>query len=418
MRHSLYCLATDLLDEGTGQVLDNVQGRGGVDAVTVAVRYHAAADLYPHNPRRKVATLPPGIYYRPTAATAGSPLAPSPSPLAAGRDVLAETCDAAAARGLEADAWAVLLHDDEAGPDHPGVQVNCWGDPVAGALCPACPEVRDHVRAVVAELSAYPITRLRAESLHYHGFRHGHHHERLLDAYGPLTLWLLGICFCAHCLAAAGRRGIDGPRVRERVRAWVAGSLARYQPEPEPSPAAAVQAGGDELLAYLQAQAGVVTSLVAAASEAASGGGTVLSFIDPSVSAVSYQDGIMSGPPATDRGWQAGIDVRSIARAGAVVEVCGYLAEPDRFGQELAAYRAAVPAPGSLSVIVRPGRPDATGPADLAAKARAAAAAGCAELNFYAYGLYRLDALDLVRRAVAASVPPGSAPAAETAGKD
>jgi hypothetical protein len=154
----------------------------------------------------------------------------------------------------------------------------------------------------------------------------------------------------------------------------------------------------------------VVTSLVAAASEAASGNGTALSFIDPSISSVSYQDGAMSGPPGAERGWQAGIDARSIAEAGAVVEVCAYLAGLDRFEQELAAYRAAVPAPGSLSVVVRPGRPDATGPAEMAAKARAVAVAGCQELNFYGYGLYRLDALDLVRRAVEASVPPAGAP--------
>lgn len=417
MRHSIYCLATDLLDEGAGQVLDNVQGRGGVNGVTVAVRYHAAADLYPHNPRRKAATVPPGSYYR-AAATAGSPLAPGLSPLAAERDVLAETCDAAAARGLEVAAWAVLLHADQAGPDHPGVQLNCWGDPLAGALCPASPEVRDHVRAVVTELSAYPVTTVRAESLHYHGFRHGHHHERLLDGYGPLTLWLLGICFCAHCLAAARERGVDGHRVAQRVRGWVAGSLEAYRPEPELSPAAAAQAGGDELLAYLHAQAEVVTSLVAAASEAASGNGTALSFIDPSVSSVSYQDGTMSGPAGAERGWQAGIDARSIARAGAVVEVCAYLSDLDRFGQELAAYRAAVPAPGSLSVVVRPGRPDATSPAEMAAKARAVAAAGCPELNFYGYGLYRLGALDLVRGAVEASVPPAGAHGPQPARED
>ena len=41
-------------DEGVDAVLDNIQERGGLGGITPAFSYHAARDIFPHNPRRKV----------------------------------------------------------------------------------------------------------------------------------------------------------------------------------------------------------------------------------------------------------------------------------------------------------------------------------------------------------------------------
>ena len=54
MNASTFLFATDLHDEGFPQVLDNVQGRGGMQGVTLACAYHHARDIFPHNPVRKV----------------------------------------------------------------------------------------------------------------------------------------------------------------------------------------------------------------------------------------------------------------------------------------------------------------------------------------------------------------------------
>ena len=53
----MLAFATDLRDEGTGTVLDNVQNRVGVDGLTMAVAYHDARDIFPHNPVSKVRYL-------------------------------------------------------------------------------------------------------------------------------------------------------------------------------------------------------------------------------------------------------------------------------------------------------------------------------------------------------------------------
>ena len=50
----MLAFATDLHDEGLDAVLGNVQERAGVDGLTLAVAYHDARDLFPHNPLHKV----------------------------------------------------------------------------------------------------------------------------------------------------------------------------------------------------------------------------------------------------------------------------------------------------------------------------------------------------------------------------
>ena len=62
----MFAFATDLADEGLEVVLDNVQHRAGVEELTLAVAYHAARDIFPHNPVRKVRYLEGGtVFFRP-----------------------------------------------------------------------------------------------------------------------------------------------------------------------------------------------------------------------------------------------------------------------------------------------------------------------------------------------------------------
>ena len=401
MRHSVYCLATDLLDEGPEQVLANLHERGHVNGISVAAKYHSVRDVYPHNPRRRVATIAAGVYYQPDVERyRSSLLVPTVSPLTAGRDLLEEVAERAPAYGMDVAAWVVLLHADEVDASHPCVQVNCWGDGAAGALCPAHPDVREYACSLVAELSAYPVSTIRAEALHYQGLAHGHHHERSLERYGQVTSWLLGVCFCEHCLARAAEDGIDGDRARQRARTWVEESFARTRPEPELSLASLAEVAGEDLSGYARTRARTVASLVADASMVAGRKGARLVFIDETVATGAYDSGQAIGSLGVDGGWQTGVDAGMVAGTGATVEVTAYVADIGRFEQELDGYRQAVPGGAGLSVILRPGSPDSHGAEELADKMRVATAAGCSELNFYNYGLYRLEALDRIGRAI------------------
>lgn len=399
----MYCLGTDLLDEGVDGVLRNLGDRGQVDGVAVAVRYHAARDIFPHNPRRKVASVPAAAYYRARPGAAEpTDLAPAVSPLLAGRDLLAEVCDQAPRHDLAASAWVVYLHNDVTAAGHRCVQRNCWGDGAAGILCPANPDVRRHVRSVTADVCDYSIEALHAESLHYHELEHGYHHERSMERYGPLTSWLLSLCFCEHCLAAADRHGIAGRQLKARVRDWTADSLANGRPDAEMSLESLDEIAEQELRGYVQMRQEIVTSLVQHAAEIAEARDVRFCFIEQSVASTAYLSGKFTGPPGVARSWRAGVDVGQIARTGTIVELTGYVSEPHRFQDEISGYRQAVAERDRLAVITRPGPPDCKSAKDLETKVERAAAEACEEINFYCYGLYRLAALDSIRHAVAA----------------
>ena len=86
------------------------------------------------------------------------------------------------------------------------------------------------------------------------------------------------------------------------------------------------------------------------------------------------------------------------------MEVTGYLRSPRELEQVLSPYRrpqSGGTIGGDLAVVLRPGPPDCDNAEDLHSKLAVAANAGSTEVNFYNYGLYRADALDLIGSALA-----------------
>lgn len=396
----VYCLPTDIIGEGAAPVLANLAHRAGTDGAVVAAKYHASRDVYPHNPRWKVATLAPGVFYRPVPGSGNVAIAPVASPTAEGRDVLGEVMNVAHEIGIKVSAWAVVLHDDTIGPDHPAVQVNCWGDGSAGVLCPAHPDARAYALSVVADLVGYGVDSLRLESAHYHGIRHGHHHERFLEDHGSVALWLLGLCFCSHCRAAAEEQGVAVERLQSTVRRWLAESFEHAPPKLPLSLASLGHLFGDEVVRYVKVRQDVVSSLVATAVELARGAGVPVTFVDTTLATAGRDPGAEDTGLAADRGWVNGIDIRGLASCEAQVEVTGYVASLSRLVAEVAAYRSALPVPSRLSVVLRPGLPDSATLYDLVDKLVAVRRAGADEIAFYNYGIYRLSALDRIREAM------------------
>src|SRR3954463_6090012 len=120
METSMLAFATDLYDEGFDTVLGNVQEQAGVDGMTMAVAYHDARDLFPHNPVHKVRYLEAGaVFFRPDEARyEGLRLQPRVAELALMSDPLGDLCAAAGERGMGVNAWAVFLHSDWLGFTH------------------------------------------------------------------------------------------------------------------------------------------------------------------------------------------------------------------------------------------------------------------------------------------------------------
>ncbi|MGW3228150.1 hypothetical protein [Kitasatospora sp. NPDC001095] len=387
MESSVLAFATDLLDEGADTFFGNLTDRAGVGGVTLASVYHEARDVFPHNPRRVLRHLEPGAaYFRPDPVRwLGRRLAPVPSTAIGERDPFTEAAEEARRRGLKLHAWTVFCHNDRLGFAHPDcAPANAFGDRHLTELCPANPEVREYALTLVAELARYGVDAIRAESLHFHGLRHGYHHERYFEELGPTAEALLGVCFCPHCRAAATAAGVPAEEVAEAVRAELRRRLADESAAAEPADLSALADGA--FAAYVDASAATVTSLAADLTEQARRDGMRLSFMD-------------GGGPG--RGWLAGIDLPALAQVTDQVETLGYERTPEAVREKIAAFALHGVRPRSMAVILRPMSSDCDGPENLAAKITTLRELGVPEVEFYHYGLMRLSSLDRIGAALA-----------------
>jgi hypothetical protein len=407
----MFAFATDLSGEGIDAVLDNVQHRAGVGEITLAAAYHAARDIFPHNPTATVRYLEGGaVFFRPDETLYdGLLLRPRPSSLVDGArerllrgDPLGELREAADERGMTTNAWVVFLHNDRLGFEHPECATqNAFGDRYMTDLCPANPDVRAYCRALAADVARYEVANIFAESLHYHGLGHGYHHERYFEDIGAVGAFLLGLCFCEHCMEAAGGGGVDAEKVLHAARAEL---RRRFEHEVEDAPGELArehleEVGGGELLEYVGSRTGTVTSLAGAVSDAA-GGETGLVFIDVSGAEKGFATGEPEGGPAAGISWRMGLDLAALAEVCDAVEALGYAADPARVRYDLEAYRSLVEDPSKLGLLSRPMPPDNRTAENLAEKVTLARNMGLARADFYHYGFCRLTALDRVGRAL------------------
>jgi hypothetical protein len=406
LRSSLFTFATDLLDEGLETVADNVQHLGGADGITLASAYHDARDVFPHNPRRVVYFQEPGaVFFQPSPDRFGAlELRPTVSALLDGRDLVADLVQVARRRDMDANAWVVLLHVDRGREIEPYAQRNAFGDPYLTQLCPANPDVRAYGRAVIGDIASRGVDSILMESFHHFPFAHGYHHERAFVEITPLTSFLLSLCFCESCAAAAAERGVDTTSLRAAVQSTVRDGLSSDHIDPVPiDDAAAVHAMFDgELGAFLDARSAVVTSLVTELVDAAREANpeTAVVPVDEGGAIKGYTAGQPSGEPAPSIAWRLGVDLRQISDLTGALEVMAYASTAERVMVDLEAYAAAVSVSTKLGVILRPLPPDCDSSANLRSKVDVATALGVDRLDFYHYGLAPLAALDWVKSAL------------------
>ncbi|MGW0844069.1 hypothetical protein ACWD26_28820 [Streptomyces sp. NPDC002787] len=411
---STYTFVEDLRAEGTDAVLDRVLGAYGCDTLTVAAAYHRARDVTPHGPAR-VTLRRDGTHFVPPADLFdGLRLIP---PVQAGaeeeplRDLRRRTADREAAL----HGWTVFLHNTTLGLAHPDVtQQNCFGDRAAPAdLCPAHPDVRAYAVALARSVARTGVDAVVAESLHYGTFGHGYHHERSFVALGPLEEFLLGLCFCPHCVRHAEAAGADAGAARAEAARVVGRVLDGEEPQfanlngEEPQPA---NLDGEEpqpanlpepVAVYVRARVDTVTSLAATVADAVADEGSRLVFLDLTGAVKGYADGRPTGALAVDEAWRIGVDAAAVSAVVPGYAVLAYARDPERITSDVAAYRAALREGCSLRAVLRPGVPDTDSADHLAAKTAAATGPGGADaVDFYHYGLAPFPVLDRIPAAL------------------
>lgn len=403
MDGTLYAFVEDVREEGVDRLLDRVAAYG-LNGVTVAAAYHRARDVTPHGASR-LTVRRDGVHFPPPEEVfAGLRLVPPVQP-GAGDRPLAELRRACDERGLKLHGWTVFLHNATLGAANLDVTVrSCFGDRGSPAdLCPSHPDVRSYAVALARAVARQGVDTVVAESLHFGQFRHGYHHERCFVALGPMDAYLFGLCFCRHCMRRATDLGVKAEVAREECARIVGSVLAGDPPaEGEVTRAALTAYAGPEVVAYARARSESVTSLVADVSAAVTAEGATLTFLDTGAAWKGYADGLPPAGLAAHDAWQYGIDLVALGDLVPSFAMPAHARDPRRITEDLVAYRRSIGKNPELRVVLRPGVPDTDSAEHLAAKVRAARAAGADAVDFHAYGLAPFGALDRIPAALAA----------------
>ena len=229
--------AVSFLDEGTGKVLDVVQGLGAVDTVFLATftygtgisgRTPRSMPLPDHgkqeydNHHGGFFFTPHGQYYR------GTTVAQQTAPDYPNYDVIADVLPAAHARKMKVIGW----FEDVFRTDVPGLEkayeIDIHGRP-ASRVCYRNPNTRNFWLGLVEDqLRSYDL-----DGLMFGCERQGPLNAAIGASHGgdpsPGTVG----CFCPHCLEAARRETINADRAREgylQLENWVNALKANARP--------------------------------------------------------------------------------------------------------------------------------------------------------------------------------------------
>jgi hypothetical protein len=409
MKASTHIFATDLRDEGYDVALGRVRDLGRVDAVTYAGVYHHARDILPHDPVRKVIFHEGGhAFFRPSADAYRGSIRPLQSRLVDVEDPLERLVREADRHGLEVRVWVNYTHNTALGTRHPEATIrNAFGDRYITSLCPAHPDVRSYVRDVSADICRYAIAALELETVCYLPFAHGYHHERSHYRYSPAAEFLLGLCFCDHCGDGARREGVDIGGLERDVRIALTSILDGEPSAIDETPLTESAIGSlfsGRLGGLLAARRHVVSTLVAEVVGSVRDTGDVpVTFMDWSGGLRGYASGDAEAEGAMSRAWQDGVDLGAVVSATDGLLVLGYTHDRASYEADLARYRGLVPAGTELSVAVRPMVPDCATRDEVVARTAFAQEQGVAWIEYYHYGLMRLENLRWAGDAVGAA---------------
>ena len=213
----------DVLDAGVDTALAQIANEGGMQAVSLSHSYHNVKHLRPHNPTGKLFVAnSSAIYFQPDLKRYGM-IKPIVAPLVQADDGMRRIREAAAKHGLAFHAWTVTLHNSALGTIYPDINtLNALGDRIPHYLCPGNPDVREYTTALVSDIADnLAPAQVELEFLHFGTFEHDVHHGIPSVALDPFTEYLLGLCFCPHCLSRAQAAGVDGAAVRTWARALI-----------------------------------------------------------------------------------------------------------------------------------------------------------------------------------------------------
>ena len=384
MRANAFTLPYTFFRQDAHEVLSELKA-AGFTGINLALNYHASRDfLLRQGPQLEY--LSDGFhYYLPdTSKYSSDAIRPSKTDHSPDNKMLEGVLTAAKKLGLDVNAWAVFMHNSGIGFVEPSATVeNALGNKFLSELCPSNPRVAQYAYGLVADLSSRGIKSIAMESMHWHGARHGEHHERFFMELSEITEFLFSLCFCPSCIANFDRTGGNGAQLKEKVKQ----ALQPFLTDKDPwlgqtvTKAALAEIVGTEILDYLKTREATLAAVYAEIFRIASAPGVEVSYVDQS----TLLD--MNSATPLDLSWLVGIDPQSIVNSLTAFEPLVYRKSPAEVAAIYKHYADRLQT--RLKPILRPTFPDNTDEKTLREKVAALAALGAADIDFYLLDTWR-----------------------------
>lgn len=395
LRSNAFALPFTFFRQNPNEVIPELQ-ESGFTGVNLALNYHASRDfLLRQGPQLEY--LSDGFhYYKPNVKMyRENALLPASSDHLLNNEMLESAIDAACTRNFDVNAWAVFLHNSAIGMKNPEVTVtNVYGNHFLSELCPSSPKVRGYVLGLASDLCSRGIKSLAMESLHFHGVRHGEHHERFFLEMSTTTEFLLSLCFCQSCMARFVQIGGDPSVLKRKVIAMLKPFI--YEADPWLGKAITrdllTQILGLEIIDYLRSREETLTSLYREVSAIAHASQVTTRLVDQSTLIDSENQDPL------ELSWLLGIDNVQVRDFVDIYEPLLYRNSPDAVEEIATHYQKTIG--GEIGAIIRPTYPDNNSKESLIRKVRVLKTLGISEIDFYLLDTMRPRDLQWIKSAL------------------
>jgi hypothetical protein len=285
------------------------------------------------------------------------------------------------------------MHNSAIGMHHPEATVtNVFGNKFLSELCPINKSVQGYAIGLTKDLASRGVKSIMAESLHFHGARHGEHHERFFMELSPVTEFLFSLCFCQACKSNFSG---DAESLAEKIKVklnivfddkdpWLGKVLSKDL---------LAELLGNEILQYLTAREDAVAGLYERVVAVAHASGVKFKYEDQSPLLDT------NSAKTLDRSWELGIDNQKISKIVDIYEPLVYRTTADRVSSLVSSYLKDLPVP--IAAILRPTFPDCTDQDNLIKKVEALTGLGIKNIDFYLLDTFRPRDLNWIKKAIA-----------------
>lgn len=393
VKSNAFTLPYTFFREPAAKVIADLK-EAGLSGINLALNYHASRDfLLRQGPQLEY--LSDGFHYYKIDKSnyESGALIPAEFDQLPSNQLLENVLAEAKKQDFEVNAWAVYMHNSALGMTYPTATVtNVFGNKFLSELCPINKAVQGYAIGLTKDLASRGVESIMAESLHFHGARHGEHHERFFMELSPITEFLFSLCFCTDCKNNfSGDADSLASKIKEKLQIvfddkdpWLGKSLTKEL---------LAELLGPEILDYLTARESAVSKLYEQVVATAHASGVKFKYEDqsPLLDTNSAQ--------TLNRSWELGIDNQSISKIVDTYEPLTYRTTPAAVSALIDSYQKLISAP--ISAILRPTYPDCTELENLIKKVEALKQLEITDIDFYLLDTFRPRDLTWIKKAIA-----------------